>query len=113
MIDDQGVIPLYDVPHLIKGIRNNLVEKNLVWKDVDECNRARWNDILTAYEIDSSSGFIRCMPRLTDMHVMKGKMKKMKVSHATQVLSHSVAAGISVMARHGKNFVLTNITAVG
>lgn len=30
IVDAQEIIPLYDVPHLIKGIRNNLLVKNLV-----------------------------------------------------------------------------------
>lgn len=102
VIGNEELIPLYDVPHLLKGIRNNLVEKDLIWINGDQVNRARWSDIITAYEIDSSSNFIRCMPRISDMHVVKRKMKKMKVSHATQVMSHSVAAAISIMARHGK-----------
>lgn len=28
-IENQEIIPLYDVPHLLKGLRNNLVSKNL------------------------------------------------------------------------------------
>lgn len=29
LVQDQEIIPLYDVPHLFKGLRNNLLDKNL------------------------------------------------------------------------------------
>lgn len=36
VINDQEVIPLYDPPHLIKGIRNNLISKHLKYVNYNE-----------------------------------------------------------------------------
>lgn len=102
IIDEQPVIPLYDVPHLIKGIRNNLLQKDLVWCSQGETLVAKWSDIIKAYYIDMGAGDFRCIPRVSEAHVIQGKMRKMKVSCATQVLSHSMAAAITIMARNGK-----------
>lgn len=102
LVDGKAVIPLYDIPHLIKGIRNLLLQRNLVWINSNEIITARWRDIEAAYHIDRSAGdLLRCLPRITEKHIVQGKMNKMKVSCATQVLSHSMAAAISIMARNG------------
>ena len=60
---------------------------------------ATWEDILTAYKIDSSND-IRILPKITESHVTEQKMKKMKVWHATQVFSHSMAGAITIMAQN-------------
>lgn len=104
VIDGITIIPLYDVPHLIKGIRNNLLRKNLIWTrgHHQEVLTAKWSDIVKAYHIDScAEDNLRCLPRIKEMHVLESRMNKMKVSCATQVLSHSMAATISIMARNG------------
>lgn len=102
IVDGDEIIPLYDVPHLIKGIRNNMLQKNLVWQQEHTVQVAKWDDIVKAFLIDASSDDVRCIPKITEFHVIKGKIKKMKVSCATQVFSHSMAAAISIMARNGK-----------
>ena len=66
---------------------------------------ATWEDILTAYKIDSSND-IRILPKITESHVIEEKMKKMKVSHATQVFSYSMAGAITIMAQNN----ITDIT---
>lgn len=102
LIDNHQVIPLYDVPHLLKGIRNNLLAKNLIWNNKQEQLKAKWDDILKAYLIDSSFEDVRCLPRITEHHVEPKKIRKMKVSYAAQVLSHSMAGAITLMARDSK-----------
>nr|CAH7720854.1 unnamed protein product [Callosobruchus chinensis] len=95
------IIHIYDPPHLIKGIRNNLLTKNLVWESPEQKIVARWSDIEAAYAIDNAAGSLRAMPKLTDCHINRQSIKKMKVSCATQVLSHTVASVMSLMARAG------------
>jgi hypothetical protein len=56
---------------------------------------ASWKDINRFYQIDKGQ-CIRSAPRLTDGHVDVSNVKKMRVRLAAQVLSHSVAAGISM-----------------
>ncbi|KAJ8976852.1 hypothetical protein NQ317_012976 [Molorchus minor] len=85
LINDQEIIPLYDVPHLFKGLRNNLLTKKSSffpkWKG---------NDI---------SEDVRICPKLTDNHVIPEKINKMKVSACTQVFSNTVG---SLMKRISK-----------
>jgi hypothetical protein len=94
------VIPLFDPPHLLKCIRNNLLTKNLKFV-LDSQRVAKWSHIEDAYFIDRSSGNLRAMPKLTDPHVVLNKIKKMSVAKASQVFSTSVASIMSLMSRSG------------
>lgn len=78
----------YDPPHLLKGIRNNFLSKDILY----DGKRASWNDILYVYDLDSKSGHTRALPKLTADHVDPKKIKKMKVKVAAQVLSARTAA---------------------
>ena len=102
VIDGQEITPLFDVPHLMKGIRNNLLTKNLIWTEGEKVFEARWDDIITAYAIDHLSGDVRSIPRITKYHVRRNNIKKMKVCYATQVFSHSMGAAINSMAHNSK-----------
>lgn len=82
---------IFDVPHLMKSVRNNLQshdisigEKIISWKHID-----------AFYRIDKGHP-IRLAPRLTDKHFDMSRAFKMKVRPAVQVMSHSVAAGMSI-----------------
>ncbi|VEN53224.1 unnamed protein product [Callosobruchus maculatus] len=98
-INGVKITHIYDPPHLIKGIRNNLLTKNLVWESPEGKHVARWVDIETAYAIDNAAGSLRAMPKLTECHVNRNFIKKMKVSYATQVFSHTVASVMALMTR--------------
>lgn len=37
------VVPLYDVPHLMKGIRNNLLTKDLLYTHKNERKTVKWD----------------------------------------------------------------------
>ncbi|CAI6365881.1 unnamed protein product [Macrosiphum euphorbiae] len=93
-IGTQGIIPLYDVPHLLKGLRNNLVSKDLNFTYDDKQMIASWKHVIEYYELDKnqSTGGDRLAPKLTDHHIYPQKMKKMKVSCAAQVFSQRVGA---------------------
>lgn len=101
-VDNKKIIPLYDPPHLLKGLRNNLLKKDISFITNGTRKIARWNDIEKAWLLDNLSGELRSMPKLTEFHVNKQKVKKMKVSVATQIFSHSVASTINLMARSGE-----------
>jgi hypothetical protein len=98
-VSNQSVIHIYDPPHLLKEIRNNLMKRDLYWKQEGDIISARWEDIIYAYEADNTSGELRSMPKMIDGHVYSAKMKKMKVSCAAQVFSHSVASFMTVLSR--------------
>ncbi|KAF0746756.1 Transposable element P transposase, partial [Aphis craccivora] len=78
------IIHLYDPPHLLKGIKNNLLNKNAIR-----------DHIIDLYEIDINIQDIKMLPRLTLEHIDRNKIKKMKVKNATQVLSERVSSIMS------------------
>lgn len=97
-VDGQRIIPLYDVPHLLKTMRNTLLSRDIHFANENGFHKvARWKDIEKAWEYDNGSHELRTMPKLTEFHVNKTKVKKMKVSVAAQVLSHSVAATLNLL----------------
>ena len=90
----------YEVaPHLIKGIRNNFLKKDIK-SDFLLGERkqfiAKWDHIVKAYETDAKINTdFKLLHKLTDSHLYEKENQrvKMKVRHAVQVLSHSVAVG--------------------
>lgn len=97
-IDGHEVIPLYDPPHLIKGIRNNLLSKNLEATINGQKRTAKWDHIIKLYSENTAYKGLRLMPKLTENHVVPKKIFKMKVKCATQVFSRSVAAHMGYLA---------------
>lgn len=98
------IVPLYDVPHLLKGLRNNLVSKDLNFEYEGEKHTASWKHIIQFYELDKnqSSEGDRLTPKLTDSHVYPAKLKKMKVANACQVFSQRVGAIMKRFAEMNK-----------
>ncbi|CAK1598240.1 unnamed protein product, partial [Parnassius mnemosyne] len=82
---------IFDPPHLLKGIRNNLLTKDMMF----EGKRVTWNDIVDVYNADCKHGESRILHKLTDQHVIPDKIKKMKVKNCVRVLSKSVSAALS------------------
>lgn len=99
-VDGEKILPLYDVPHLFKGIRNNLLKYDLNF-NIDKARTAKWNDIFMAYKMDPYIGSLRTLKKLTDSHVNPQTINKMKVSKCTQVFSHSTAVAINLFAFSG------------
>lgn len=91
LIGNREIIPLYDVPHLFKGLRNNLLTKNLHFTIEGRKMVVKWEHIEQFYLLDTSEAERIC-PKLTDQHVIKNKIKKMKVSCCMQVFSHQVGS---------------------
>ena len=87
---------MYDPPHLIKSIRNNFIQNGYI---VDG-KEVLWNYVLKFYEVDKSLK-IRMAPKLSEKHVSLAPFSKMRVNLAVQVMSHSVAAGISTLVSLG------------
>lgn len=86
------LVHIYDPPHLLKGIRNNLLNKNLIFNVDGEPKEASWKDIVALYELDSKISDVKMLPRLTSEHVIPEKIKKMKVKNAAQVFSQRVSS---------------------
>lgn len=89
---------MYDPPHLLKSVRNMLHKHSFRFKDGMV---AMWSHIKDFYQRDVAHWF-RLAPRLLDKHVNLPPFSKMKVRLASQVLSHSVAAGLQLHTTFGK-----------
>jgi hypothetical protein len=109
---DNKVYVIFDVPHLIKNVRNNFMKHHVTFGNGETF--ASWADITEFYSADKQHQ-IRLAPRLTDGHIDLTSARKMRVRLAAQVLSHSVAAGINTLvalnrlnaesAKHTADFV--------
>lgn len=86
------IVHIFDVPHLMKCIPNNLLTKDLVFCMDGNEGRAKWSHIRELYEIDNAIPDCKMLPRLTDRHVVPEKILKMKVKCATQVFSQRVSS---------------------
>lgn len=97
-VNGQEIVPLFDPPHLIKGIRNNLITKNLLCTIDKSVKIAKWEHIMHLYEENPAYKGIRLMKNLTEAHVNPKKISKMKVKYATQVFSKTVATNMGYLA---------------
>ena len=79
-VNNSKIYILYDTPHLLKNIRNNLKNNGFHIKD----KLAAWCHIRELYKQDSKRK-IRMVPKLTELHLDLSAFSTMKVSLATQV----------------------------
>lgn len=91
LVDDFEVVPLFDTPHLYKGIRNNLLTKDLHFTINGKEYTASWKHIEQVYFADIEDEH-RLLNKLTDQHVVRNKINKMKVKCCTQVFSNQVGS---------------------
>lgn len=99
---------IYDPPHLLKCIRNNLLTKDVKFTLNNIEYTASWKFIHNLYFADKSNedmGY-RALPKLTEEHVVIEKLRKMKVSIAAQTLSHRVASTLKLMSELGNLYIL-------
>ncbi|CAI6354617.1 unnamed protein product [Macrosiphum euphorbiae] len=89
---------IYDMPHLIKSLRNNLLSG-----DFKIGNKVvSINDIKKTYEIDSQSKTARAMTKITPTHLSPNPFQKMSCKLAIQLLSNSVSAAIKTCVATGQ-----------
>lgn len=88
-VDGDVVHFMYDPPHLVKCIRNNFMKYDIMFNE----NRVRWQHVLDFYNRDSRQK-LKLAPKLTDKHFNLPPFAAMRVRLATQIFSHSVAAGM-------------------
>lgn len=98
VVDREKIYVLYDPPHLLKGIRNNLLNKNLKYTMNGKENTAKWEHIQFLYERTPSYKGVKIVPKLTAHHVLPHLIPKMKVKHCAQVFSKSVGGALGYMA---------------
>lgn len=88
MVQDKQIVCLYDVPHLFKSVRNNLLDNDFIV----EGDIVSWNILKKIFLEDS--GTVRAMHKLTPAHISPDTFQKMNVRLATQVFSSKVATAI-------------------
>lgn len=99
---DREIIPIYDPPHLLKGIRNNMLNSSIEFSWKKKSQIATWADIVQLYELDTGDTDTRMLTKLTDYHIYPEKVKKMKVKYAAQVFSHRVSSTMRGILKLGK-----------
>ncbi|KRT84953.1 hypothetical protein AMK59_277 [Oryctes borbonicus] len=92
LIDNKEVVHIFDPPHLLKCLRNTFLDNNIhfLWEGVQKT--ASWSHVIMFYENDQGNDDIRLVPKLTDRHIYKEKINKMKVSLAAQIFSQRLSA---------------------
>ncbi|KAF0704195.1 THAP-type domain-containing protein, partial [Aphis craccivora] len=97
-INGQKLFLIYDMPHLIKSLRNNLLDGNIKIEN----KLISFKDIKKSYEIDLKSNTARAMCKITPAHIAPNAFKKMSCKLAIQIFSRSVAAAIKTCVSTGE-----------
>lgn len=108
LVGNDEIIPIFDPPHLLKCIRNNLLTKNciFVWQGTEMM--ASWAHIVQFYLHDvQQDENLRSCPKLVETLVFPNKINKMKVKSAAKVLSQRLAGGMNALAGNF-HFLLMN-----
>ena len=83
-------------PHLIKNTRNNFMKHGYLWNGTE----ILWRHVQNLYKFDSRNP-VKMAPKLTHKHIYLPAFTAMRVKYATQVMSHTVASGISTLSTLG------------
>lgn len=102
------LVHIYDVPHLIKCIRNNLIAKDLVFTINNDVECAKMSHLVDLYNVDNAIPDCKILPRLTDQHIIPEKIMKMKVKNATQVFSQRVSSTMNFLACKNDDYNINN-----
>lgn len=105
-IGGQEIVAIYDPPHLLKGIRNNLLIHDVKFCIDGICKIASWKHIIQLYELDEGDFTTKMCYNLTDSHIYHDKLKKMKVKNAAQVFSHRVSTTMGWTVKYGNNPII-------
>jgi len=103
-IHGQSLNLIYDIPHLIKSLRNNLITEDIQIKN----KIISFQDLFKTFNIDSKSKTARGMCKITRIHLNPNPIQKMSCKLALQIFSNSVSAAIKTCLQTGE---LKSITA--
>ncbi|CAH2100873.1 unnamed protein product [Euphydryas editha] len=93
------VVPLYDTPHLIKGIRNNLITKDISYVTNNEKKIVKWDYFKMVYDADKSYAELRLLNKITEEHINPKKKCGSSRQH-----NCSVTALLCLCIPNGKDF---------
>ena len=83
---------MFDPPHLLKNIRNNLLKHSFFTAD---------SDVIKALYVKDQSFPLTMALKLTKKHTKISVFSKLRVNLPAQVLSHSVATGKAFLCQTG------------
>jgi hypothetical protein len=92
-VNNSKIYTLYDVPHLTKSVRNNLMNPKIIF--FVENKKISWDDIRQVYEIDKKSNTTRALNKISDIHLNPNAFQKMRVKYATQIFSHTMSVSFT------------------
>lgn len=87
-VDDHRLVHVWDMPHILKNVRNNLLTSNL---EFDDGKVAKWRHLIEFFKLDES---MYQTSTLTYKHLNPQGRDKMRVPYAAQGLSSSVSKSI-------------------
>lgn len=79
--DDENTIIVPDLPHLIKNVCNNFMNKNIFFTLIGQDMVGKWSDLQMTFKLDQTNA-IRAVPKRTDNHFTLPCGKWMKISLA-------------------------------
>ncbi|XP_026724779.1 uncharacterized protein LOC113491811 [Trichoplusia ni] len=100
LVNNQEIIPLYDPPHLMKCIRNNLITKNIQYKKDSKVQTAKWEHI-TALPRKPGQQRHKTGAKIDRLPLHSCKIPRMKVKFTTQLFSQTVATNMGYLADKG------------
>ncbi|XP_035224231.1 uncharacterized protein LOC118196854 [Stegodyphus dumicola] len=98
MCQDRKVFTVFDVPHLLKCLRNNFIKYDVKFLNGKV---ASWEHIKSLWEFDRQMPH-RIAPKLSDRHVNVEGLSTMNVKLAAQVFSHSVTVRLCFLSAVGR-----------
>lgn len=96
-VDGQKVVVMYDTPHLMKSVRNNLLTKDLNYNN----KIVSFDDLRKFYEIDSQRN-PRLAPKFDRKCLIEGTFDKMNVSYVAHVFSATLASSMETLIELGE-----------
>lgn len=99
MFKEQQIFSFYDIPHIIKSMRNTLLNSDLVTPD----GIVSFTPVRKLYDLEKNSTTKMC-PKLTQKHIDPSSFDKMRVVYAVQVFSRTTSAALLTAVETG-NFV--------
>lgn len=88
--NEKKYFAFFDVPHLLKCVRNNFLKNNFSLNG----KYISFSDIRKVHELDKISKTGKSLIKITDRHLSPNSFEKMNVKLAAQLLSNSVFAAI-------------------
>lgn len=98
IVNCERIIPLFDPPHLLKGIRNHFISKSLVFEMDGQIKTAQWQHLEMMLKENPEYNEVRLIPKFTENLVYPTKKEIRKTKYAGQVFSQTIATYMGYLA---------------